>query len=164
MKTRTTISVDKDVLSKLKNYGVNISGFCEDEMIKLLELLENSSIDLASQIAQIEEEKRKLDLNLYRLYKNECLKLEYHKESQKLDNAIWVKFVKEFEDFYYGFIDIDLKPVIKATGLEEPQLRALGEFIYSYEDEDELKLNTDLDYALMRYNEENKSSPIRRNV
>lgn len=164
MKTRTTISVDKDVLNKLKGYGVNISGFCEEEMIKLLELLENSSIDVAEQIAKIEEEKKKLDLNLYRLYKHECLKQEVRKDHKELNNAVWVKFVNEFEDYYYGLIDIDIKPIIKATGLEEPQLKALGEFIYSYVDDDELRLNTDLDYAIMRYNNENKSSPIRKDM
>lgn len=163
MKTRTTISVDKDVLNKIKNYGINISQFCEEEMTKLLEILESDS-DVAEKIREIQEQKQKLELGLYRLYKIEMLKQEIKKGGNDHNKEIWIQFIQNFENWYYGFNEIDVERVEKATGLHETQLRTLGEFIYSYNDVDELKLNTDLDYAIMRYNQNNKSAQIMRDT
>lgn len=164
MKTRTTISIDKDVLDSLKDYNINISSFCEEQMKKMVELLDNSSMNVANEIYSLEEEKNKIELALYRVLKHESYKLEAKNNYKELHRTVWKNFIEEFEEIYYGLVDVDLKSISKATGVAEHQLMDLGTFIYSFNDENEYKLRNDLDYAIMRYNEENKSNPIRREV
>lgn len=159
MKQRTTISVEKDTVAKMKQLGINISQFCEEAMLDFIKYSEAEST--ADEILKIEEEKRKLDLQLYRIHKLQLAKLDIKDYDSQKYAQTWNNFLNQFEDWYYGIVDLDTSEVIRITGLQEPQLKKLGLFIIEYVDDDIDSIRNNIDYAIMRYNEVNLQ-PIAR--
>lgn len=159
-KIRRNISFDEDTWNSLQDLNVDVSNFCNQMCIFLLESMQqqdNTLMDLQNQLLDI---KTRIHLEHLRIAQN----YEDNREVAEENTRMWLEFLKVSEDYFYD-INVNqefLNEIIRITGIHETKLYQFANWINEYQGRDEDKVHNSFNYAFNKYNETTKGAKIFR--
>ena len=157
-KKKTTLTLDKENVEEMKNYGINISEFCNNCISEFLELNKNNS---SNQLANMENELLKIQMKINMFHKqqsDEYKDLMMSKE-EKIQ-SYWSELLDNCEDYYYSQVNPnDIETIRNLSSLVNVSRKTLLEIaLNTYQHTEFNSLSKDIELAIQRYEYDNNTS------